>query len=173
MLIHGNLSVNRYITQIDLAINQMIAYLNIKDSLTIIFRVIIGLSVAMVGSLCPAIITPIFIFISIVLLYITMQPVQEKVFELTAKEKYFHVAIPFYMLFLLWASGVTFLGFPQQIMKSIGPMVILVAVAIWPIFISEKAYLKKQRKVPYHVAYAIFSVIVFIQQIFTLGGTIT
>lgn len=170
MHIRGIRSVSLYTERIDSAINSKIDSLKIKESFKIFCRVFVGIIPAIAGSLFPSIITPVFIFISIWFLYIALNPVQENLFKLNDKERYLHITMPFNALFLFWAFGLAVCGFGEQIARSVGPMVVLAAVSIWPVFIGKKNYEKGHRKTPYKAVYSVFSVIVLIQQLLIIGG---
>jgi hypothetical protein len=93
-----------------------------------------------------------------------MKSIQDSLFEFSAKEKQWAITSPVHALFLAWAFILALFDNYGQIGRSVGGMVVLVAVSIWPVYMGKSAYGKKRRKVPFKAAFALTASIVVIQQ---------
>jgi hypothetical protein len=107
---------------------------------------------------------------AIVLTYFVMLPAQQRLFEFTPREKHWSISLPVHSFFLGWAALLAVIGNSSQIARSIGGMVLIVAVAIWPVYMGSKRYKAKQRNVPFKAAYMLVSSVVILQQILIVGG---
>ncbi|MDA8138848.1 MAG: hypothetical protein M0036_09360, partial [Desulfobacteraceae bacterium] len=71
-----------------------------------------------------------------------------------------------------WAALLYFCGNAQQIGRTVGPLSVAAAVALWPIYMSKKAYAKRQRKVPFATAYWMVAGIIGLQQLVIISGEV-
>lgn len=172
MPIPGRRSAIGSIRRIERHINR-IDDLAIPKSYRMMLRIAAGVLPALLGSLFAFWLTPIFILAALLSLYLAARPIQEELFNLSANEKYWHISVPFNLLFIAWAFALALMGNGLQISHSVGPMVIAAAAAIWPVYMGRKAYGRKCRKVPFNTAYAVVSVLVLFQQLIIIGGKLS
>jgi hypothetical protein len=138
---------------------------DIPKTWEILVRCCISISPAFIGSLLFPEISPFFIIGSIIITFAVFKDVQGDLFEFTPKERHWNICIPVSILFLVWASLLYRTGNLAQIGRSIGPATMLVAVAIWPIYMGNKRYEKKKRSIKFETTYIVISVLVLFQQI--------
>ena len=156
-------SATAYFELIDQATRKL-AQIPIPDALKIPLRVAGGIMPAFLGSLYFKSISPLFVAASIAVTYGLMGPVQERLFEFCPKEKQWAITLPVHTLFLAWASILAVFNNAEQIGRSVGGLVLIVAVSIWPVYMGKRAYAKKRRKVPFKAAFALTAIIILIQQ---------
>ena len=144
----------------------------IPEALKILLRVAAGMFPALIGSLFFKSLSPLFMLAAIGLLYFVMISAQERLFEFTSTERYWSISLPVHLLFLGWAALLSAVGNSGQIARSVGGMVLVAAVAVWPVYMGQKAYAVKRRKVPFKVGYSIVASLVILQQILIFGGNL-
>lgn len=144
--------------------------LSVGASWRITLRIAAGLLPALAGSLLWPWLTPVFTLAALVTLYVAARPVQDALFDLTAKEKYWHLFVPLHAGLLLWAALLVLAGSPLQIGRTVGTVALLTAVAVWPIYMGRKAFEKKRRKVSFAAAYATAGTLAALQQIAIITG---
>lgn len=143
--------------------------LNLAESIKITLRTTTGILPALLGSLLAFRLTPIFVMASILLTYLAVKPIQQRLFELSVKQRYWHISVPVNLFFIAWALILSMIGEASQISRSVGAMVMVSAVGLWPVYMGQKAYQQKRRKVPFKAVYAAISTIVIFQQILIIG----
>ena len=159
----GIRSATGYCGSTEQAIRKL-AKIRVPDALKVPLRVAGGIAPAFAGSLFFKSISPVFVAASIAVTYGLMASMQEPLFEYSAKEKQWAVTLPVHALFLAWAAILALFNNAEQIGRSVGAMVLIVAVSIWPVYMGKRAYAKKKRKVPFKVAFALTAIIILIQQ---------
>jgi hypothetical protein len=169
MPIPGRLSEIGCLKPIDQVIEQ-IGSIPLPEAFKIPLRVATGVLPAFAGSLFFKSISPLFVLTAIILTYFVMLPAQQGLFEFTPRQKHWSITLPVHSFFLGWAALLAVIGNSAQIGRSIGGMVLIVAVAIWPVYMGSKGYKAKQRKVPFKLAYTLVSSVVILQQILIIGG---
>ncbi len=169
MPIPGKLSEIGYLKPIGQIIKR-IDSIPLPEALKIPLRAAAGVLPAFVGSLFFKSISPLFMLAAIVLTYFVMLPAQQRLFEFTPREKHWSISLPVHSFFLGWAALLAVIGNSSQIARSIGGMVLIVAVATWPVYMGSKRYKQKRRNVPFKTAYMLVSSVVILQQILIVGG---
>jgi hypothetical protein len=147
----------------------MFGKINPPQALIIPLRVGAGLSPAVAASLFVKAMAPFFVLVSIALMYACLSPLQGRLFEFSPKEKHWAITLPVHVLFLAWAFALAVFDHYDQIGRTAGPMVIIVAVCIWPVYMGQTAYARKRRQVPFKTSFAMAAIIVVIQQILIFG----
>lgn len=168
MLTNGRLYVDALLGPIDQAI-KWIDNAPVSESLRMSLRAGFCALPAFVGSVLIPSIAPIFVFVSVALIYFLFNPVQEKLFDLEPKERHWFICIPVHAFYLLWACILLWTGNTNQISRTVGGVVIITAVALWPIYKSKKKYQAKERKISFTAAYFVFMPMVIIQQLFIIS----
>ena len=159
----GIRSATAYCGSIEQAIRRL-AKIRVPDALKVPLRVAGGISPAFAGSLFFKSISPVFVAASIAVTFGLMGPMQGRLFEFCPKEKQWAITLPVHALFLAWAAVLAVFNNAEQIGRSVGAMVLIVTVCIWPVYMGKKAYAKKKRKLPFKVAFALTAIVVLIQQ---------
>jgi len=144
--------------------------LRLPASAKITLLVITASLPALVGSLVAGRLSPLFTLGSVALLYHFLNPVQAQLFELSPEQRHWHISMPIQLFMLVWALVLALVGEPEQISRTVGGMAMVTAVAVWPVYMSRKAYGSKKRTIPFDSAYGLAAAIVFIQQIFIVGN---
>lgn len=155
-------------TQIRARINTC-SKLKVPEAVKISERVAVGIFPVLVSSLLFQRLSQLFMLMSLAVLFLLMRPVQDQLFDLSPMERQWFVAVPVHALFIAWAGLLVYVGHEIQIGRSVGPMVLLVAVSIWPVYMGRRSYMQKIRKFKFRVKYTLIAVIVLIQQTLTLG----
>ncbi len=168
MLLPGVKSATGCCARIQHRINGCLKY-NLPEPVNILFRIATGVFPAFVSSLFFPGVSQFFMVISLGAMFLLMRPVQDQLFEFTAMEKQWFIAVPVHLLFIVWAGLLVYFGLEIQVGRSVGAMVLVVAVSIWPVYMSKRSYMQKIRKVKFGITYTFTAVIVIIQQTLTLG----
>lgn len=156
------------IDRIDGRIDGLIEGLALPAAFKIPLRVAVGVLPAVIGSLFFERLSPVFMLAAIAVTYVVMRPAQARLFEFSHQERHWWISVPVHAFFLAWAALLAVIGHSSQIARSVGGMVLVVAVAIWPVYMGRKAYQAKQRHVPFPTAYILVSSVVIGQQ-FIIG----
>jgi len=138
-------------------------------ALKIPVRIAVGISPAVLGSLLVRVASPLFVLGSVVILYGALNPVRDQLFDFTPREKHWGITVPVHAIFLAWAAVLTLVDASEQIGRSVGGLLLLVAAAIWPVYMGIRAYKKRVRRVPFKMAFAIAAALVLVQQILILA----
>ena len=136
----------------------------------IALRIGAGILPAFVGSILLKPVAPFTTLAALYCLYLAAQPMQKGLFELTPGQRHTYIGAPTHLFFLLWAALVYFCGNVEQIGRTVGPLAVASAAALWPIYMSQKAYARKQRRVPFAAAYGLVAGGIILQQIAILSG---
>ena len=163
MSIHGNPSVTAYFGAIGRYFNK-IRSIGIPEAFKVPLFVSVGVCPAFAGSLLFKEISPLFVVASLVATYAFLGPIQDRLFEFSPKEKQWAITLPVHVLFLAWAAVLAGFNNAEQIGRTVGAMVLIVAVSIWPVYMGKKGYERKSRKVPFKMAYTITAIVIIIQQ---------
>lgn len=116
----------------------------------------------------PGWLTSLAMLASVYLIYRLMEPLQGTLFDLSRPEIQWFVTVPCYCFFLCWGALVVISGRHEQIGRTVGSVFLLVLVSIWPLFRRAKNFAVTERKVPFGNVYAVFAVLVLVQQCFIL-----
>jgi len=146
--------------------------LNVGQAQKIILRIGAGLLPAFVGSLLLGPAAPVATLTALPCLYLAALPVQQGLFELTPGQRHTQIGAPAHFFFIAWAALLYFCGSAEQIGRTVGPLAAATAVALWPIYMSKKAYAKNHRKVPFATAYWMTAGIIGLQQIAIISGEV-
>lgn len=138
----------------------------------IILRIGAGLLPAFVGSVLLGPAAPAATLTALGCLYLAALPVQPALFDLTPGQRHTEIGAPAHLFFIAWAALLYFCGNAQQIGRTVGPLSVAAAVALWPIYMSKKAYAKRQRKVPFATAYWMVAGIIGLQQLAIISGEV-
>ncbi len=167
MRTNGNLSG----TALSGRIEQLIDILPLSKSYKIAARVVIGIFPAIAGSLLAPFISPVFVAASLFLIFYVFMPAQQDLFECGPEARWI-ICFFIHLTFVLWAAALAWTDNPEQIGRSVGAMVLPVASAIWPMYMSAKKYEKKKRAIKFETAYFIASSPVILQQLFIIRSLI-
>jgi hypothetical protein len=159
----GIQSATEYFGSIEQVIRKL-AKIRVPAALKVPLLVAGGITPAFVGSLLFESISPLFVVASIAVTYCLMRTIQGLLFEFCPKEKQWAITLPVHAMFLAWAAVLAVFNHAEQIGRSVGAMVIIVAVSIWPVYMGKRAYEKKKRKVSFKMAFAMTAIVVLIQQ---------
>jgi uncharacterized membrane protein len=143
--------------------------LPIPGALKIPLRIVAGILPAIAGSFLFKLLAPLFVLSSIAATYAVMSPVQDCLFGFSPKEKQWAITLPVHILFLVWAAMLALFNNAGQIGQTVGGMVLIAAVSIWPVYMGKKAYKSKRRKVPFKAAFAVTAAIIILQQALIVG----
>jgi len=146
--------------------------LGLPASAKITLLVITASLPALGGSLIAGRLSSLSTLLSVALIYLLLKPVQAQLFELSPEQRHWHVSMPIQLFMLAWALVLAPVGEPEQIGRTVGALAIVVATALWPIYMSRKAYERKRRTIPFDQTYGLAAAIVVIQQIFIVGNAI-
>jgi len=146
--------------------------LGLPASAKITLLVITASLPALGGSLIAGRLSSLSTLLSVALIYLLLKPVQAQLFELSPEQRHWHVSMPIQLFMLAWALVLALVGEPEQIGRTVGALAIVVATALWPIYMSRKAYERERRTIPFDQAYGLAAAIVVIQQIFIVGNAI-
>ncbi len=135
-------------------------------------RVAIGVLPAFSASVLLPFLAPLFVIVSLALLFILFNPVRTNLFEYTPKEKHWQICLPVHSVFIIWAAILYWSGNPDQISRTVGGIVLVIATAIWPVYMSKKKYASGERKVSFTTAYFIVSGFVFLQQLLIISRSL-
>lgn len=171
MLTNGNLFAQGLSRPTDQVID-WIENFPIAKPLKIPLRATIGILPAFSASVLLPILSPLFVIISLVLLFILFKPIQKNLFAYTPKEKHWQICLPVHSIFIFWAAILYWAGNPGQISRTVGGIVLVIAVAIWPVYMSQKKYASGERKASFKTAYFVVSGFVFLQQLFIISRSL-
>jgi hypothetical protein len=149
-------------------IDNLIEGLGLPEAFKIPLRLAVGVLPAVIGSLFFERLSPLFTLVAIASTFCVMRPVQARLFEFSPKEKHWSISVPVHAFFIGWAALLAAIGHAGQIARSVGGLVLVVAVAIWPVYMGRKAYQAKERPVPFKTAYILVASVVIVQQ-FIIG----
>jgi hypothetical protein len=166
---NGLLYASAFLRPIDQAISR-IDNAPIAEPLKLTLRVGLCALPAIFGSVVLPPIAPLFVMLTAALVYIAFGSVQERLFDLTARDRHWLICMPVHALYLIWAAYLWRFGSLTQISRTVGGVFIITAVALWPIYLGKKSYKKKERKIPFKAAYIFFTAMVLIQQILIISG---
>lgn len=168
MRFHGKQLATGCLGSIEQA-KEKLSKIKIPAAFKIPLRVGAGISPAFAASLLLTPISPFFVLASIAVMYALMSPIQARLFEFSPKEKQWAITVPIHVLFLAWAFILAVFNHYDQIGRTAGGMVMIVAVCIWPVYMGQKAYESKRRKIPFKAAFAITAIIIVVQQTLIFG----
>ena len=171
MHMSGNRLAKALSRPIEQVINQIEGY-PIASPFKITLRGVGSMTPAVASSLLLPTTAPFFVIMSMAIIYIAFEPIQEKLFHLTSAERHWMVCVPIYIFYLIWGGLLLIHETPNQINQTVGAIVFMSTVAMWPVYFSTKKTKIDKRKISFKVSYLVIAALVLIQQVFVILGSV-
>jgi hypothetical protein len=132
-----------------------------------IYRLVLGVGPVVIASLvCPQWIVSGFVILTTWCLYRAMRPFQARIFDYDREQITFWITTPFYCFFSVWGLAVFAVHRPEQLGRTVGSLVFLGLVCIWPVYRSNRKLLTvRARRIPFEHSYSVAAALVIVQQL--------